>query len=314
MATTATWPSNLLGGFVTATASSSARSYTSLPVFSNLMLLERKRSKLLIHWLDVFLSVTQKKWVDLQLVGSSFIKERNWKAFYPTFENLLFSASKKLLDKSDFDVAIKLDSFILETLSRIFPNFNKKESEEYGREYGQEGLLKVVYTLPVRDLYLWDVNLFKDLVDADTNSDWSSTRHISTEECLQDGFLDRKIEFLFVTDLDRVRHLWNHIPAELFATKLWKKSNTFIGHDELKTYFTLFEQLVSYRDLPKKVLSKKTPEPVFGDVVAAPQPVWVENVVGGNNAVQALDNLAPAANLVFVDEFFDEPNMAGEAF
>lgn len=234
------------------------------------------------------------RFVDHTLVGSAYMRDYGKSNFYAALHNKTAKEIEALFLESDYDFALQVDTFVLESLLKTVPNLKLKEVPEED-EYGKESLLKDVYTTSIQDLMVADQKILPSVVAelAKYTTGKNLLRQLENK-----AFLNQEVQFLFVKDLKAIEMLWRKIPKDFFANYLWKRSPTFIGKHALKGVFGVFEKLASegnHKKAPKYSLKELNVAPagefqgpmqafaVGGwaeaqDVVAqaAPQPVAAE--------------------------------------
>jgi hypothetical protein len=223
-------------------------------------------------------------------VGSRRMLDQGFYRFSQhVFKDMTVQQVEDLLATSDFDIAVQLDSFALDKLLSYFPQLKLKDVADKHYDMGDDALLREVYECKIGDLF----------ETPEYRSCYASVSHYQDRDYVkeaQKSLANAHLDILFVSDLHRMKAVWNEINTEFFAKFLWKKSPTFVGEESLKTLFRTFEGIALRAKAP--VYTRPKQEEVVGmafeveigaPMAAPPQPV------------QALNNLAPAPQWAWQD-------------
>ena len=100
---------------------------------------------------NVIALANPNRFVDHILVGSAYMRDFGKSNFHAALHDKTAKEIEALFLESDYDFALQVDTFVLESLLKTVPNLKLKDVSEED-EYGKETLLKDVYTTSIQDL------------------------------------------------------------------------------------------------------------------------------------------------------------------
>ena len=170
---------------------------------------------------------------DIVNIGSS----RMFVEYVGAFQKLGNPTLMEDLLKSDMDFAIQHNQFLLEELFDEFPSI-KAKSKEVSYEGGDHHLK--VYEISLEDLVKSPRG---EILMENYQKEFRSLVGVTEPFHLFEQFPWIDLDIVFVEDIEAIRKIWNLMNPDIFATHLWKHSPYYLGKEEVRKIFDMFENM-----------------------------------------------------------------------
>ena len=170
---------------------------------------------------------------DIVNIGSS----RMFVEYVGAFQKLGSPTLMEDLLKSDMDFAIQHNQFLLEELFDEFPSI-KAKSKEVSYEGGDRRLK--VYEISLEDLVKSPRG---EILIKNYQKEFRSLEGDLKPFHLFEQFPWINLDIIFVEDIEAIRKIWDLMNPDIFAAHLWKHSPYYLGKEEVRKFFDMFESM-----------------------------------------------------------------------